>query len=89
MRRMLANILLQDADVMILDEPAKFLDLLGIMWLQTYLFGLRSSSPKTLVILSHNRAFIDHVCEKVKRSSCLRIKPSSVLMETSPSTRRT
>ena len=65
MRCMLANVLLQDADIMILDEPTNFLDLLGIMWLQTYLLGLRSSSPKTLVVVSHDRAFMDQVCEEL------------------------
>lgn len=65
MRCMLASVLLQDVDVMILDEPTNFLDLLGIIWLQTYLFSLRSSSPKTLVIVSHDRPFINHVCEEI------------------------
>ena len=64
-RCMLANVLLQDADIMILDEPTNFLDLLGIMWLQSYMFGLRASSPKTLVVVSQDRAFIDHVCEEI------------------------
>lgn len=65
MRCMLASVLLQDADIMILDEPTNFLDLLGIIWLQTYLFTLRSSSPRTVVIVSHDRDFIDHVSEEI------------------------
>ena len=65
MRCMLANVLLQDADIMLLDEPTNFLDLLGIMWLQTYLLDLRSSSPKTLVVVSHDRAFMDQACEEL------------------------
>lgn len=86
MRCMLANVLLQDADIMILDEPTNFLDLLGIMWLQSYLSGLRSSSPKTLVVVSHDRAFIDHVCEEI---ILLKDQALAILMETSPRTRRT
>ena len=65
MRCMLASVLLQDADIMILDEPTNFLDLLGIIWLQTYLFTLRSSSARTVVIVSHDRDFIDYVCEEI------------------------
>ena len=65
MRCMLANVLLQDADIMLLDEPTNFLDLLGIMWLQSYLLGLRSSSSKTIVVVSHDRAFMDQVCEEI------------------------
>ena len=65
MRSMLASVLIQDADVMILDEPTNFLDLLGIIWLQRYLMDLRTSSPKTVVVVSHDRDFIDNVCEEI------------------------
>lgn len=65
MRCMLASVLLQDADIMILDEPTNFLDLLGIIWLQNYLVDLRSKSHKTVIVVSHDRDFIDHVCEEV------------------------
>ncbi|KAI9758165.1 MAG: hypothetical protein M4579_003139 [Chaenotheca gracillima] len=65
MRCMLANALLQDADILILDEPTNFLDLLGIIWLQKYLVDLQSTSPKTVVVVSHDRDFIDHVCEEI------------------------
>lgn len=65
MRCMLANTLLQDADIMILDEPTNFLDLLGIIWLQKYLNNLRSNSPKTVIVVSHDRDFIDHVCKEI------------------------
>ncbi|KAI9693907.1 MAG: hypothetical protein M1822_003178 [Bathelium mastoideum] len=64
MRCMLANVLVQDADIMILDEPTNFLDLLGIIWLQKYLISLRSS-PKTVIIVSHDRDFIDNVCMEI------------------------
>ncbi len=39
MRTALAAALLQDADILILDEPTNYLDLLGIIWLQRYLEG--------------------------------------------------
>lgn len=65
MRCMLASVLLQDADIMILDEPTSFLDMLGILWLQKYLINLRSRSSRTVVIVSHDRDFIDNVCEEI------------------------
>ncbi|EXL93689.1 hypothetical protein FOIG_13258 [Fusarium odoratissimum NRRL 54006] len=48
MRAALATALLQKADILILDEPTNFLDLLGIIWLQRYLEGLgESEHPPT------------------------------------------
>ncbi|KAI1482431.1 P-loop containing nucleoside triphosphate hydrolase protein [Daldinia eschscholtzii] len=59
MRTALAAALLQDADILILDEPTNFLDLLGIIWLQRYLTALaESSDPPTLILVSHDRDFI-------------------------------
>jgi len=72
MRASLAVALLQDnTDILILDEPTNFLDMLGIMWLQRYLTDLSDddssatatsdmppSPPPTLIIVSHDRAFI-------------------------------
>ncbi|KAL7922286.1 P-loop containing nucleoside triphosphate hydrolase protein [Trichoderma austrokoningii] len=59
MRTALASALLQEADILILDEPTNFLDLLGIVWLQRYLQSLadKEKSP-TLIIVSHDRDFI-------------------------------
>ncbi|KAI1119702.1 putative ABC transporter [Nemania abortiva] len=65
MRCKLANILLQDADIILLDEPTNFLDLLGIIWLQKYLIDLRSESTQIIVIVSHDRDFIDNVCQEI------------------------
>ena len=65
MRCMLASVLLQNADIMILDEPTNLLDVLGILWLEKYPIQLQSSSPKTTVVVSHDRDFIDHVCQEV------------------------
>ena len=65
MRCMLASALTQKSDIIILDEPTNFLDLLGIIWLQRYLLDLRSQRQSTLLLVSHDRDFIDSVCEEV------------------------
>lgn len=65
MRCMLASILVQNPDIMILDEPTNFLDLLGVVWLQTYLQRLRDESQTTVLLVSHDRDFIDAVCEEI------------------------
>jgi ATPase subunit of ABC transporter with duplicated ATPase domains len=65
MRCMLVGVLLQDADIMILDEPTNFLDLLGIIWLQNYLVDFRSESNKSVIVVSHDRDFINHVCQEI------------------------
>jgi ATPase subunit of ABC transporter with duplicated ATPase domains len=62
---MLGSVLIQDSDVMILDEPTNFLDLLGIIWLQNYLMELRSTSQKTVILVSHDRDFINNICEEI------------------------
>ncbi|KAK8059595.1 hypothetical protein PG996_009525 [Apiospora saccharicola] len=59
MRTALAAVLLQDTDILILDEPTNFLDLLGIMWLQNHLASLaEGDDAPTLMIVSHDRDFI-------------------------------
>lgn len=60
MRSALATALLQETDILILDEPTNFLDLLGIIWLQRYLTSLATTSPTppTLLLVSHDRDFI-------------------------------
>lgn len=59
MRAALATCLLQDADILILDEPTNFLDLLGIIWLQRYLESLEeSAAAPTLILVSHDRDFV-------------------------------
>ena len=58
MRAALAASLLQETDILILDEPTNFLDLLGIIWLQRYLNSLQDSpSAPTLILVSHDRDF--------------------------------
>ncbi|KAL3448669.1 P-loop containing nucleoside triphosphate hydrolase protein [Aspergillus insuetus] len=65
MRCMLASILIQNPDIMILDEPTNFLDLLGVVWLEEYLKRMRDSSQTTIVLVSHDRDFVDAVCEEI------------------------
>jgi ATPase subunit of ABC transporter with duplicated ATPase domains len=65
-RCQLAAALLQTADVLILDEPTNFLDMLGMLWLQRYLEDLRDTSPDTAVVLvSHDRDFVNATCDEL------------------------
>ncbi|KAJ4270221.1 hypothetical protein NW762_001897 [Fusarium torreyae] len=58
MRASLATALVQETDILILDEPTNFLDLLGIIWLQRYLQNLEETeNPPTLILVSHDRDF--------------------------------
>ncbi|KAI9645336.1 hypothetical protein NHQ30_006072 [Ciborinia camelliae] len=67
MRTSLASILLQSTDILILDEPTNFLDLLGTIWLQKYIESLKDSTPNppTIIIVSHDRDFITATCQEL------------------------
>ncbi|KAE8392320.1 P-loop containing nucleoside triphosphate hydrolase protein [Aspergillus alliaceus] len=65
MRCMLASVLIQNPDFMILDEPTNFLDLLGVVWLENYLQQLKDSSQTTIILVSHDRDFVNAVCEEI------------------------
>ena len=54
----LANVLCQEPDLLILDEPTNHLDLEMIEWLETYL----SRSSMTLLMVTHDRYFLDRIC---------------------------
>jgi len=64
MRVMLARILLQAPDILLLDEPTNHLDLPSIKWLETYLQGFEGA----IVIVSHDRYFLDRVVKKIVES---------------------
>lgn len=55
---MLAKLLLDAPDVMMLDEPTNFLDIEHIAWLTDFL----NASPKTVLVISHDADFLDRVC---------------------------
>lgn len=57
----LAFVLLDDPDLLILDEPTNHLDLDMIEWLEDYL----KSSNKTLLMVTHDRYFLDRVCNHI------------------------
>ncbi len=57
----LANVLCQEPDMLILDEPTNHLDLQMIEWLETYL----SRSSMTLLMVTHDRYFLDRVCNLI------------------------
>jgi ATP-binding cassette subfamily F protein uup len=57
----LAKILVEEADLLILDEPTNHLDLDMIEWLEEYLI----KSKKTLLMVTHDRYFLDRVCNVI------------------------
>ena len=57
----LANILITEPDLLILDEPTNHLDLEMIEWLEGYL----SRGNKTLLMVTHDRYFLDRVCNLI------------------------
>eukprot|EP00252_Welwitschia_mirabilis_P009239 TRINITY_DN2163_c0_g2_i1.p1 TRINITY_DN2163_c0_g2~~TRINITY_DN2163_c0_g2_i1.p1 ORF type:complete len:715 (-),score=157.09 TRINITY_DN2163_c0_g2_i1:210-2354(-) len=61
MRMSLGKILLQDPDLLLLDEPTNHLDLDTIEWLEQYL----REQTVPMVIVSHDRAFLDQLCTKI------------------------
>jgi ATP-binding cassette subfamily F protein 3 len=61
MRMSLGKILLQTPDLLLLDEPTNHLDLETIEWLENYLKGINTP----MVIVSHDREFLDRLCTKV------------------------
>ena len=57
MRIELAKLLLQNPDVLLLDEPTNHLDIESIQWLEDFLI----SSAKAVVVISHDRKFVDNI----------------------------
>lgn len=69
MRIELAKILLQNPDVLLLDEPTNHLDIESIQWLENFL----TNSASALLLVSHDRAFIDAVTNRTIEISLGRI----------------
>ena len=69
MRIELAKILLQRPDVLLLDEPTNHLDIESIQWLEQFL----ATSSSAVMLVSHDRAFINNVCNRTLEISCGRI----------------
>ena len=69
MRIELAKILLQHPDIVLLDEPTNHLDIESIQWLEQFL----STYSGAVVLVSHDRAFINHVTNRTIEISCGRI----------------
>ena len=66
MRIELAKILLAKPDVLLLDEPTNHLDIESIQWLEQFL----AQSAKAVVLVSHDRAFINNVTNRTLEISC-------------------
>ena len=69
MRIELAKLLLRRPDVLLLDEPTNHLDIESIRWLEQFL----ARSPGAVVLVSHDRAFINNVTNRTLEISCGRI----------------
>ena len=69
MRIELAKILLHRPDVLLLDEPTNHLDIESIQWLERFL----QQSAKAVVLVSHDRAFINNVTNRTLEITCGRV----------------
>ncbi len=69
MRVELAKILLRRPDVLLLDEPTNHLDIESIQWLEDFL----KTSGSAVILVSHDRAFIDNVTNRTIEISCGKI----------------
>ncbi len=69
MRIELAKILLQNCDLLLLDEPTNHLDIESIQWLEQFL----SQKAKAVLLVSHDRAFLDNVTNRTIEINCGKI----------------
>ncbi len=69
-RVLLGKLLLSDADLYLLDEPTNHLDLATIHWLADFLHSL----PKTMLVVSHDRDFLNFLADRILVISCGKIR---------------
>ncbi len=69
MRVEIAKLLLRHPDLLLLDEPTNHLDIESIQWLEQFL----ATKAKAVVLVSHDRAFIDNVTNRTIEISCGKI----------------
>ncbi len=69
MRVEIAKLLLRKPDVLLLDEPTNHLDIESIQWLEQFL----AQSAGAVVVVSHDRAFVNNVTNRTMEISCRRI----------------
>ncbi|MBD5226085.1 MAG: ABC-F family ATP-binding cassette domain-containing protein [Bacteroidales bacterium] len=74
MRVEIAKLLLRHPDLLLLDEPTNHLDIESIQWLEQFL----ATKAKAVVLVSHDRAFIDNVTNRTIEISCGKIYDYSV-----------
>lgn len=70
----LCRLLLQQPDVLLLDEPTNHLDIESIQWLEQFL----AQSAKAVVLVSHDRAFINNVTNRTLEITCGRVEDYKV-----------
>ena len=69
MRVELAKLLMRKPDALLLDEPTNHLDIMSIQWLENFL----KSKSSAVIVVSHDRAFIDNVTNRTIEISCGKI----------------
>jgi len=84
MRIELAKILLRRPDVLLLDEPTNHLDIESIQWLEQFL----TQSAKAVMLVSHDRAFINNVTNRTLEITCGRVEDYKVKYDEYVSLRR-